>query len=107
MLATALKKEVAEFFIKIAKETNPGSPVVLWCIKVPRSGAIDHNSRVKHASFVQNTLVPNESEFLWAAYSLFEVERVNWEEQPYQVTLKADLDNILTTGAYLPLAPWY
>jgi hypothetical protein len=52
-----------------------------------------------------------EDEFLFSAYSAFEVVRVHWsatpqdKARPHEVTLRAFPDN-LTVPEDMPLAPW-
>ena len=92
---------------------------------------MDH--RVLHASYVNKTLVGGESEFLYAAYSAFEVEAVDWygipkeeegkyrkhesgsnkdrhhkylEQTSHQILIRAANDNTKWEED-LDLAPWY
>merc|ERR1719498_866246 len=80
LLATALDKTKAIDFIFNATTKAR----VLWCIKVDGRGIKRREHRVMHASFVQKSLIcdgnfkPTETEFLYAAYSAFEVEDVKW-----------------------------
>ena len=79
-----------------------------------------------HASFVHKSLIhndkfePMESEFLYAAYSAFEVEAVKWAtpnaetgkykiKDFHQVLIRATNDNrdYKQWPENLPLAPWY
>lgn len=129
VLATALQKSVAKGFIANRDQSQPR---VLWCIKVDGRGVNDPQHRVKHASLVRKSLVcnavvlgtgtyePMESEFLYAAYSAFEVEAVKWAAPDpstgkykigvyHQVVIRAAKDNKDDTQwpENLPLAPWY
>ena len=88
-------------------------------------GANNPDYRVRHASYVRKSLVsdasckPQESEFLFAAYSAFEVEEVVWAEKNedgkygyndyHKILIRAANDNKDSTEwpENLPLAPWY
>jgi hypothetical protein len=53
--------------------------------------------------------LPDEQEFLFAPYSVFTVERAEWNagtvEKPHVIELKAAADN-KAEPEDLPLAPW-
>ena len=129
VLATALQKSVAESFISNSDQSQPR---VLWCIKVDGRGVKDPRHRVKHANLVRKSLVcnavvmgtgtyePQESEFLFAAYSAFQVEAVKWAERDpvtekykigvyHRIVIRAANDNkdYSQWPENLPLAPWY
>ena len=98
---------------------------VLWCVKVDGRGIKNRAHRVLHASFVQKSLIcdgsfkPTETEFLYAAYSAFEVETVQWANPDsngnykihsfHQIVIRAANDNKNTDEwpEDLDLAPWY
>ena len=123
VLATGLDKAVALGFIDRADQAHPR---ILWCIKVDGRGIKSPKYRVMHASFVHKSLVssntyqPLETEFLYAAYSAFEVEAVQWAAPDattgkykfgvyHQVVIRAANDNndLGQWPEELPLAPWY
>ena len=66
-----------------------------------------------HANLITNGHVAGESEFLFAAFSAFEVVRVHWSQDPqnpatpHEITIRAAADN-KDPGfpEDLPLAPW-
>jgi hypothetical protein len=69
---------------------------------------LDRVRGCKHVNLVTETHVPDESDFLFAAYSVFEVVHANWSEdpaQPHEITIQAAVDNSTESEA-LPLAPW-
>ena len=56
-------------------------------------------------------VVVDESEYLWAPYSVFTVASTKWSSdpeylQPHEINLVAALDN-LREEEDLPLSPWY
>ena len=103
VLATSLKKTVAQVFVDRAPEDQPK---VLWCIRVDGRGKSNRKYRCKHASMVRSTLVTDEAEFLYAPYSCFRVEKVDYASSVYQIVVSAAVDNVLEPSN-LPLAPWY
>ena len=113
VLATALKKQVALDFI-VKSDTK--HPRILWCIRVDGRGVQHIEHRIMHASFVHKSLYPREAEFLYAAYSAFQVESVIWATpdrtgkytigQYHQVLIRAAKDNKQWPEDLL-LAPWY
>ena len=123
MLATGLEKRVALDFLHNADRNYPR---ILWCIKVDGRGIKYPEHRVMHATFVHKSLIhddnfqPTEAEFLYAAYSAFEVEEVRWATPDpvtgkykirdyHQVLIRAakDNQNHIVWPEDLPLAPWY
>ena len=66
---------------------------VLWRIE------LDPVQRCNHVNLVTATHVPGEFEFLFSAYSAFEVVRVHWsptpqdKTTPHEITLRAVPDN--------------
>jgi hypothetical protein len=81
---------------------------VLWIIE------LDPVRRCNHVNLVTATLAPGEFEFLFSAYSAFEVVRVHWsptpqdKARPHEITLRAAPDNKddALFPEDLPLAPW-
>ena len=124
VLATALRKRVAIDFIMKADHDHPR---ILWVVKVDGRGIKRPEHRVMHASFVHKSLIhdpstykPTESEYLYAAYSTFEVEAVRWARPDpatgkykigvfHKVLVRAANDNRDSKRwpEDLPLAPWY
>ncbi len=78
---------------------------VLWRIE------LDPVHRCNHVNFVTATHIPDEFEFLFSAYSAFEVVRVHWpptsqdKTTPHEITLRAVPDN-RAVPEDVPLAPW-
>ena len=94
-------------------------------MRVNPSGEKDPRKRCKHVSFVGKTLVSDEEEYLFTAYSIFTVRKVTWGKDGarHYIELDAASDNNerLDTGAAsggggrwatpagsenLELAPW-
>ena len=80
---------------------------VMWRIE------LDPHKLCNHVNLVTATHVPGEFEFLFSAYSAFEVVRVHWSPTPqdkalpHEITLRAAPDNKDADFAEdLPLAPW-
>ncbi len=80
---------------------------VLWIIE------LDPMHRCNHVNLVTATHMPGEFEFLFSAYSAFEVVRAKWsptpqdKAQPHEITLRAAPDNKdALFPEDLPLAPW-
>ena len=88
--------------------TDPVNACVLWRIE------LDYVRGCKHVNLVTATHVAAEVEFLFSAYSAFEVVRVHWsptpqdKARPHEITLRAAPDNKddANFGEGLPLAPW-
>ena len=105
-LATTNQKKTAEYFAFKADSTQPRA---LWHIKFDRRGKNKIEYRVRHMTFVSNTLMADEGEYLFTPYSVFTLQSVKWSEQlfkPHEFTLIAALDN-KKEAEDLPLAPWY
>lgn len=104
-LATSFSRATTDFFMH-----RVSGPCVLWTIKVDPRGAVQLQFRCKQASFVENSHLSGESEFLFAPYSVFTIESVKWNKRgikdAHQLTLVAALDNQHESEC-LPLAPWY
>ena len=87
------------------------SPQVLWRFHL--DGALPPNRRCVHVNFIDRTdgTVHGEDEFLFSAYSAFEVVRVHWsptpqdKTTPHEITLRAAPDN-RAVPEDVPLAPW-
>ncbi len=80
---------------------------VLWKI------VFDPKRGCKHVNLIASHN-PDEVEFLFSAYSAFEVKSVNWSNtpqdcaRPHEITLLAAPDNKNDENfpEHLPLAPW-
>ena len=86
-----------------------GQPAVLWVVHVDPAGEHDPTRRCKHVNFVHDGLAGRENEYLFTAYSVFTVRRVEWSDDPKtlsRIELEAALDNRVEDES-LPLAPWY
>eukprot|EP00811_Abedinium_folium_P017531 NODE_2645_length_2173_cov_10.986804.p1 GENE.NODE_2645_length_2173_cov_10.986804~~NODE_2645_length_2173_cov_10.986804.p1 ORF type:complete len:675 (+),score=54.11 NODE_2645_length_2173_cov_10.986804:36-2060(+) len=80
-------------------------PPVKWTVNLPRS------KQCHQANYVTNRAdgVGDEREFLFAAYSVFEVQSVVWStassKSPHEIFVDASADNSLEPDD-LPCAPW-
>ncbi len=74
-LATSFQRKTADFFMEGADRRN--EPCVLWVIKVDPRGLDSVVHRCKHVSYVENTNVKGEEEYLFAPYSPFTVQEVS------------------------------
>ena len=86
-----------------------GKPAVLWEVHVDPAGEHDPARRCKHVNYVRNGLAGDEKEYLFTAYSVFTVRRVEWSADAARLScieLEAALDNSVEDED-LPLAPWY
>lgn len=104
-LATSNKMSVAATFANKVKN----HPRVIWCIKFDPRGEAQVKFRVKHMTFVEKSLIANEGEYLFAPYSVFTLQSVEWsevQEIPHKLTIVAALDN-KQEDENLPLTPWY
>ena len=75
---------------------------------------LDPDLGCDHVNLVEETHCEGESEFLFAAYSAFEVVAVHWSATPqdpaapHELTVRAAVDNANDPRfpEDLPLAPW-
>jgi len=120
-LATSLDSFIAKRFMKRSMSVK-GFSAVLWKIEVDPRGAEDPLYRCAHVSYVSNTMIKGEDEFLFAPYSAFTIHAVKWVDDPrstavkrrlsfgsllyHKITLRAVLDNRSMPDT-LPLSPWY
>ena len=118
-LATSFSEAKAREFLHRAQAA--GQQAVLWVVRVDPEGQQDPTKRCKHVNFVEHSLVPGESEYLFTAYSIFTVRRVTWGGggEPHRIELDAASDNSVAAeggdgrwatpagSERLPLAPWY
>jgi serine/threonine protein kinase len=94
--------------LKFAFRNGPdlGKPAVLWEVHVDPAGEHDRARRCKHVNYVRKSFVRGEKEYLFTAYSVFTVRRVEWSDPLSTIVLDAALDNSAEEED-LPLAPWY
>lgn len=127
-LATSLDQFIAKRFMKRMMGSSTLTPT-LWKILVDPRGEKDPLYRCAHVSYVSNTMIKGEDEFLFAPYSAFTVRSVQWigDDDPtptpsgvsrprrktsfgemlyHTITLQAVLDNRSMPDT-LALAPWY
>ena len=106
-LASSTDKSIAETFASVNSQYG-AKPSAVWRIKFDRRGKTEEKYRVRHMSFVMNTSVPGEAEYLFAPYSVFTLQSVKWGTNPPQhhFVIKAAIDN-REEDEDLPLAPWY
>ena len=105
-LATSESKTTASGF---AYKAGRNHPCALWHFKFDRRGKTRFEYRVRHMSFVSNTLIPGEGEYLFSPYSVFTLLSVKWSSHPrtpHEFTILPAIDN-QDEDENLPLAPWY
>ena len=81
----------------------------MWRITFDPRGKLHPKYRVQHMSFVSNTLMEGENEYLFAPYSVFKLVSIEWSEEltdAHEITIRAARNNKEETED-LPLAPWY
>ena len=91
-----------------------GSLAPARCIERRRNAARCTDARCIYARYILSIhCAQDEAEFLFSAYSAFEVVRVHWSPTPqdkalpHEITLRAGPDNKDADFAEdLPLAPW-
>ena len=98
---------VARQFMQRAWMVGPVNARVVWRVELDAARGCDH------VNLVTETHAPGESEFLFAAFSAFEVVRVHWLDAPqdpttpHEITIRAAHDNRHADFPEdLPLAPW-
>jgi hypothetical protein len=107
-LATSFDLPVAQQFIGRVEHSPVVNASALWKVR------LDPDRGCDHVSLVEEAHVPDESEFLFAAYSAFEVVTVHWSAAPqhpatpHELTIRAAADNANDPSfpEDLPLAPW-
>jgi outer membrane protein assembly factor BamB len=106
-LATSFHKEVALAFIaRVRPSDGVAKSRVLWKIKLDPVRGCGH---VRHITKDADVYC-DECEFLFTAFSAFEVLSVNWRYgglEPHEITIRAAADN--RDPAFpedLPVAPW-
>ena len=114
-LATSVHRNVAVDFMHYAEQA--GHPVVEWKVEFDPRGDrnaqdYDPSCRCKHVNLLRVTHVPGEEEYLFHAFSVFELVSVVWSTapvatsaNPHKITLRAVSDN-KAEPENLPLAPW-
>jgi hypothetical protein len=97
--ATSFSSAVANRFIARSDEVSK----VRWIVH------IDEHRKCHHVNLVKDTHFAGEDEYLFAPYSVFTVQTVEWNEgtteAPHEIELFAAIDN-KTQPEDLPLAPW-
>ena len=108
-LATSFSEDKADEFLYRA-HVIAGRPAIKWIIELDPRGESQFKYRCKQVNLVQRANIAGEAEFLFAAFSTFEVLEVAWNagdgDDPHVVRLRAAIDN-LKEAEDLPLAPWY
>jgi hypothetical protein len=105
LLATSFDRAVARHFIGRVQHNAVVNARVLWRVE------LDPVRGCKHVNLVTETHVPGEFEFLFAAFSAFEVVHANWSPtpqdpaRPHEIMIRAAVDNSVESED-LPLAPW-
>jgi hypothetical protein len=108
LLATSFSEGKADEFLGFAHDR--GEPAVKWEVRVDRRGETTFQYRCKQVAFLTRTDLPDELEYLFAAYSVFTVLEVHWSDAPgratpHRIVLRAAIDNSLEPEG-LPLAPY-
>jgi serine/threonine protein kinase len=104
-LATSFSDRVAQKFMKAAKMSSKTNARVIWEVQ------LDADRTCDHVNLIEETHVPGELEFLFAAYSTFTVKKANWSATPadrttpHRIVIQATVNNI-DEPEDLPLAPW-
>ena len=107
-LATSFDLPVAQQFIRRVEHSPVVNASALWKVR------LDPDLGCDHVNLVEETHCEGESEFLFAAYSAFEVVAVYWSATPqdpaapHELTVRAAVDNANDPRfpEDLPLAPW-
>ena len=105
-LATSSKRSVAANF---AFDLHGANFCVIWKIIFDKRGKKHPEYRVQHMTFVSNTLIKGENEYLFAPYSAFTLVSIKWSTKvrtPHELVIQAAVDN-RAEDENLPLAPWY
>merc|ERR1711924_308688 len=92
-LACSAIERVAKNF---AFNADKNFPCIEWLVKVDPRGESQIEYRLKHMSYIENTLVPGEGEYLFVPYSVFKITSVHWSNtnaKPHRITLCAAVDN--------------
>jgi serine/threonine protein kinase len=110
-LATSFSEAKAGEFLYRAHVLH-ARPAIKWIFQLDPRGETEFAHRCKHVNLITDsrTNVPGEEEYLFAAYSAFEVTAAAWnagtDGDPHVVNVKVATDN-RTEDEALPLAPWY
>jgi len=109
-LATSFNQDKASEFLYRAVQ-HAGKSGVLWIVQVDPRGKEQFQFKCKHVNLIAFSNVPGEEEYLFAPYSAFRIDRVEWsptpdDRTPHRIYLTAYLDN-RDAPPNLPLAPWY
>jgi hypothetical protein len=106
-LSTSFERRTAEKFMRRARMTGPSNARVVWRVE------LDPDRGCDHVNLVTETHVEGESEFLFVAFSAFEVVRVNWSytpqdpATPHEITIRSAPNNRhVDFPEDLILAPW-
>ena len=105
-LATSSDRKTAADFAFKADKTHP---CAIWRVEFDERGKDQPEYRVRHMAFVSKTLIPGESEYLFAPYSVFTLKSIEWSadlHKPHEFTIQPACDNMLE-DENLPLTPWY
>ena len=131
-VATSFQQSKAMEFFRAAVAWGDAKPI-LWVVRVDPEGEHDVSKRCKHVNFVTHSLIDlapgasAEEEYLFTAYSIFTVRKVEWDVEVdpvrhdvgHRIELDAASDNSVEAhggegrwatppgSERLPLAPWY
>ncbi|CAE8601232.1 unnamed protein product [Polarella glacialis] len=105
LLATTFEKTRVAQGIFASQAQDNGFPPVLYVLR------LDAEYQCRHVNFLGEKSLCNESEFLFAPYSVFTVRSVEWQEtptwrNPHMVHLDVAVDNKEESDD-LPLAFWH
>jgi hypothetical protein len=107
LLATSLQRKRATRFLKYEERIPNDMPKVLWIIK------LHSEYDCQHVNYLEDfTEAEGEREYLFSAYSVFYVDKVDISsnptlyDEPHKITLRAHYDNKRETED-CPSAPWH
>jgi hypothetical protein len=106
-LATSFARRVSKHFLTRCELNDVVNARVQWRVQ------LDPDRGCRHVNLIRHTHVEGEFEFLFSAFSAFEVLEAKWSESPqdpdtpHVITVRAAVDNKDPEfPENLPLAPW-
>lgn len=113
-VATSFVRDKAEDFLARSLGASPSNDGVIFIIKVNPDGENDQSKVCRNANLITKRAVglPDESEYLFTAYSVFRFVDIEIStspqdpEAPHQITLQA-MDDNLDQPPNLPVMGWF
>ena len=111
-VATSFDKSVAKDFLERSLGSSPSNDGVIFIIKVDPDGEINPKKVCRNANLITKRAIglPDESEYLFTAYSVFSFVDIEIsdspQEEPHFITLMAVGDN-LNQPSNLPVMGWF